>query len=352
MMKIIKEYTCDCGLNFGNKKDHWERHINRKYPCKALNKNMHQNAPKKHQNAPKKQKKIKNIIDDNMNALFLQETNELQCMLCLKIFSRKYCLNRHMNGRCKLKKEIDKSLIEEKSLNEKNVEEKNTEIDFIIKRLDQLENENKKLKKQINKTEYSKQTNINIDKQINNINVKIVNFNDLDYEEIDKRLFTNPLLNPRLHGKFIILQMIENVYINEAHPEYQNLIITDKNRGYVKIYNNGKWKTDNINTMNIVIDGIISHSKNILVELKQQFVNNSNAKNRLNTSEKYINLCDLEYLADLEDKQTNDDINNKDKIQRCKDFREMVYKDTINMSHDSKDILTKQKNLNEKIIEV
>jgi len=39
--------------------------------------------------------------------------------------------------------------------------------------------------------------------------------------------------------------------------------------GYVKIYNNGKWKTDNIETKNMIIDGILSHSKNILIKLKE-----------------------------------------------------------------------------------
>jgi len=43
----------------------------------------------------------------------------------------------------------------------------------------------------------------------------------------------------------------------------------------------------------------------------------------------------------LEDEQEQEDINNKDKIKRCKDFREMVYKDTINLFHDNKNILLK-----------
>ena len=221
---------------------------------------------------------------------------------------------------------------------------------MILKRLNDLENENKKLKIKINKTK--KTTNININQ--NNININqnniLINFNDLDYNDIDKKLFIQPIMNNRLFGKAIILQMIENVYINENHPEYQNLIITDKNRGYVKIYNNGKWKTDNIEMINMIIDGIISHSKNILIELKQHYLNNNNAKNRLNTSEKYINLCDLEYLEDLEDEQINDEINNKDKIKRCKDFREMVYKDTINLFHDNKKSLLKHKD--NKVIEI
>jgi hypothetical protein len=75
-------------------------------------------------------------------------------------------------------------------------------------------------------------------------------------------------------------------------------MIIDKNRGYIKIYNNEKWKTNNIKTINMIIDGIILHSKNILIELKLQYINNVLDKNRLNTSEKYVNIYDLEDLKD------------------------------------------------------
>ena len=72
------------------------------------------------------------------------------------------------------------------------------------------------------------------------------------FEKVNKKLFINPLLNIKLFGKEIILKMIENIYINDSYPEYQNIIITDKNRGYVKVYNNGKWQTNNIHTINII----------------------------------------------------------------------------------------------------
>ncbi len=79
-----------------------------------------------------------------------------------------------------------------------------------------------------------------------------------------------------------------NANINDNLPEYKNIIVTDKNRGYVKIYNNGKWKTDNVQIINLVIDGIISHSKTIWTELEQIYMNNYQAKNRLNIAIKQI----------------------------------------------------------------
>jgi hypothetical protein len=46
----------------------------------------------------------------------------------------------------------------------------------------------------------------------------------------------------------------------------------------------------------------------------------------------------LEYLVNLEDEQINEDADNKQQIQRCKEFREMVYKDIINLLHDTQEI--------------
>ncbi len=89
------------------------------------------------------------------------------------------------------------------------------------------------------------------------------------------------------------------------------------------------------------MDGIIEHSKTILDELFNIYSNNNQVKSRLTTSNKYVKLCDPEHLAELEDEQENDEINNSNQIKRCKDFREMVYKDTINLFHDNKNILLK-----------
>ena len=95
--------------------------------------------------------------------------------------------------------------------------------------------------------------------------------------------------------------------------------------------------------INFVINGIIEHSKTILDELNILYINNNRAKSRLNTSKKYIDLCDTEYLAELEDEHMNGDANNKAKIDRCKEFQELVFKGTINLFHDNKDIILKPK---------
>jgi hypothetical protein len=94
-----------------------------------------------------------------------------------------------------------------------------------------------------------------------------------------------------------------------------------------------------LNIINFVVDGIVEHSKSILDELYDIYLDNNQAINRLNTSKKYINLCDNEYLEELKEEQ----IDNKKEIKRCEEFRDMIFKDTINLFHDNKNILLKPK---------
>jgi len=372
--KKFKEYIvyiCNiCKKNFGNKKDHYDMHKNRKTSCVKKSNNELQNPPQVLQNSPIKkvqelsQEIINEDFDNNYNIEEIPlcvEINNIDennvednkvlfpCEYCHKLFAKKFNLTRHLNGRCKEKKIKNNEFAIVNEIKE--------QLNVLIKQNEELKKDNKKIKKELNAKKKNK-SNVNIinnNNIVNNIvnnNQRIVNFNNMNLEEVDKKLFIQPMINGNYQGKQILLKTIENIYINEEHPEYHNLIITDKNRGYVKVFNNGKWKTDNIKLINNVIDGIVFQSKNILIELKQQYVGNNRAMDRLNTSEKYVNLCDLEYLEDLKDAQENDGVNNIALINRCKEFRDMVYDDTINLFHDNKKTLLKTQKNNDKIIEI
>jgi len=267
----MKEYPCELCKKVFDRKSNYITHINRKIPCVEK---TPPNAPPLLPFPPQNQDNIKNDNDD-----------EYICEFCKKCFSKKYNLERHLKNVCNKNanientdklKELEDKFIEFK----KNMEIKmNEQIMKLKNDNEKLKKDNEKIKKQI-KIKRTKNvpikeilsskpnTNINIVNNITNnhnsnnttntnTNSNIVNFNNMDYSNIDKKLFINPLLNMKLYGKEIILKMIENIYINESYPEYQNIIITDKNRGYVKVYNNGKWKTNDINIINLVLDGII-----------------------------------------------------------------------------------------------
>ena len=351
-------YPCqNCGDIF-NKKSTYDYHINRKTPCVKITPIITPNTP--------------TITPNTLNIQIIDKENKkFCCEFCNLTFSRKYNLDRHQNKSCKEKdllKEKENKIKTDKELEQNPTKINEDKINLILKQNEELKNEIEKLKYKIKKTKNNKSQiiNNNINKKSignnnivnsnNNNNNKVINvvnnminFNDMNYNNIDKKLFIEPIMDRRLFGKAIILKMIENIYINENLLEYQNLVITDKNRGYVKVYNDGKWKTDNLNTINLVLNSIVDHSKIIIDELYTRYLNNSQAKNRINTSEKYIGYCDLEHLEELKDEQENDQTDNANEIKRCEEFREMVFKDTINLFHDNKNILLKLKKDNKLI---
>jgi predicted HNH restriction endonuclease len=409
-------YSCSCGMLFGNRKDNYLRHINKKNPCSALSNKAPEKAPKNSSKAPETKQ---SEVETKQNEI---KTNDIFCPYCLTKFFKKYGLNRHLDGRCKNKPVLSINKTEQE--NNKLIEIDN-KLNEILKQNEELKNENKKLKKQIKKTNKKPKTIIN--NLIINQNNILVNHNDMDLTKIDKKLFIQPLLHGI--GKQKILKTIENVYINEDYPEHHNIVITDKNRGYLKIYDNGEWKTYDFNLINTLIDKVLNQSKTYIFELKENYIikninkicindthpyyNKLNVKPKslfskyavpivnklpfeiyndgdwktndkelinivineiltqtinytiefkqqynkgmvdtLKTSEKYINFCDADFLEELKEQQNNDEKDNADLIKRCIEFRNMVCKDTINLLHDNKNKLIKTNPSKNKIIEL
>ena len=88
-----------------------------------------------------------------------------------------------------------------------------------------LKEENEKLNKQVIIQNNTTQNITNI--------IQINNFNDTK----DYNVNFNNLLKEI--GKIIYLKTIKNVYLNPEKPENHNIYVADKNRGLVKVYNNG-----------------------------------------------------------------------------------------------------------------
>jgi hypothetical protein len=316
--KIYIEYICPrCKKNFGNHKYHYNNHITKKNPC-VLDLYKHENNKNK-----------TNVVENND---LLKVCEELK-------------INQNTTEELKTNDNIIINLIEKMDILVKQNEEilkQNEEFKEDIKK---LKEDNEKIKNQltISNENNNKPTNINIAEANTNININIQlnSFGSIDYSSLDKKLFIDPILNQI--GKQIFLKMIKNVYINPELPQNHNLVITDKNRGYVKKYIDGKWETDDLKLINLVVNEIVEHSKVIYGELKDRFDNNNKIKNKLNTAKKYIDLCDIEFLTELEENEEDEE--NKKKIKRCKEFYEMIYKGTINLFHDNKELLTKAKNI-------
>lgn len=308
------EYVCDNCLKKFNQKNDFTRHKNRLNPCE------------------KKTKVNTDCNENNCNQTNNDETNNNETS------NEEYIEDDNIDDN----EDLVKNLI--KKINY--VIKQNEEFKNDIK---ELKEDNEKLRNKLisntnsnntnsNNTNTTNTTNTNSNNTIN-MNVHINNFNDTDYSQINKIKLLNTLIKEQ--GKFIYLKAIENLYLNPEKPENHNIYIADKNRGYVKKYNNGRWETDNLSIIDLIINNFIDYYKLSIDDIKLNPEKYEKIKNAINNKIKYIELCDLEYLSNLEDEQLYEDANNKDKIARCKEFREMVYDEIKNLLHDKKDIVLK-----------
>ena len=129
------------------------------------------------------------------------------------------------------------------------------------------------------------------------------------------------------------MKTIKNIFLNPEKPENHNIYIADKSRGFVKVYNNGLWETKNMNIIvDKIIDSVVEYFNLSIEEIKEDNERYQKLKNTIVSKVNYIQLCDLEYLDDLED----DTEENKERIQRCSEFRKIVYDEIVILFHDNK----------------
>lgn len=221
-------------------------------------------------------------------------------------------------------------------------------MDFIIKQNEEFKKQNEEFKEDINKLKednenlksqiiLSTETNKNDIKTFINVNIQINNFNDVDYSKMNPKNIIKTLIKEQ--GKQIILKTIQDIFINPEKPENHNIYVADKNRKYLKIYNDNKWNSDDFKIIDKLIEKIVNVYKLSIEEIKKDINLYDKIKQNIKNKMKYLNYCDLEYLAELEYEQENDEIDNKDEIKRSKEFYEMVQNDIINLLHDNKNII-------------
>jgi len=254
------------------------------------------------------------------------ELKKYICPKCYKDFNKKGDYTRHINRKngCETNKieELNNLILKLKEENDKLKEEK-----YIFKQEnDKLKEENKNLNNQV--ITYNK-TIQNIYNTNHNYIFNIKNFNDIkDYNGN----FQNFL---KFIGKSIYLNTVKNIYLNSEKPENHCVYVSDKSRGIVKIYNNGNWETKNMIIIDDIINNTVKYFNLSIEEIKSDKERYEKLKNTILNKANYIQMCDLDYLDVLED----DEEDNKERIQRCKDFRKMVYDEIITLLHDNKNIV-------------
>ena len=350
------EYSCEkCKKKFGNKKSNYVSHINKKFPCTSqviICTQITQETAKVDLFAPDCTSNNNSDIPNN-NLDTKNFIKKFKCNVCDYYFTRGSSLVRHMNNsKCNLEKVTqtkflesnDKIIISELvELNKKLIEQYN-EIKKELYELKKNKVIRKSISNNINKNNSSIVNSNNVtnsNNNSNNVNIQINNFGSEKYEDLNNKLFFEPMMKEM--GKQIFLKTIKNIYLNPEIPENHNIMVVDRNRQICKIYNNKRWITSNINVVDGLLERLVSYIKQKYEEYKINFAENERIQDRLKIVKKYIDKCDPDFLADLMDEFEEDGCREiKKRIKECEGFYDMVYKDTVNLLHDYKDVVTKK----------
>ena len=229
------EYKCArCGYTT-NQRCNFKNHLNRKNICNPLLEDisideikflygfehiekMLQNAPNCSKRAPHYSSHIAPNCSKrapNCSILLQNTVSKGTCEYCLRNFSRNSNLTKHLKT-CKKKKHHDLEILEEKN----------------------IEIEKLKLQLATNTTiSTTNNTNNNSHNTINNT-IIINNYGEENIEHIGKKYLLNLL--GRTHSAIPLL--VEKIHFDPAHPENQNIKLSNKKLPYIKIRKNDKWQ--------------------------------------------------------------------------------------------------------------
>ena len=299
------DYCCmRCGY-VAKQKNHLVNHLNRKNICTSILEDISIENIKKIYGFITQQKKPvleqeKPVLDSfskpgkNQEKPAFQKTRtgknqekpaflkkKIICEFCDKIFTRTYGLTCHLK-KCKKKKKQD--LV---------IEEKNNEIKELKEIVEKLLVENK------GNTHITNNTN-NSNNTTNHTTNNIININN--YGDEDTKYITSDYILKLLKNKpaKVIPELIKYTHFNNAHPENQNIKITNKKEPYIKIMKNNKWELqDKDETITDLIDRQQVHLMDEIIEEKiEENCNNSEKINIERCSELYNN-DNKEYMKRL-----------------------------------------------------
>ena len=288
-------HICEkCNKNF-DKKSNYLKHVNKKFNC------------------------IKNIvviptppIIQNLPPIIPANPSKLTCIHCNREFKRSDYLKKHLDERCKVKKQNDIN-IEKQNL--ENIELKNKLVE-LEKKIELIEKNNKNI------ITNNTNTNTNCNNTTNNItnNINIANFGTLDHKKIDNKVFYNSLI--KYSGLTPLLKFIEYVHKNDKLPEYKNVEITDLARNLGKFIEDNKWKLSDANE---IVDKVIDETYNYYEvkfnELEEEIDKKPQTeKTKIKRNKRFINT--MRGNEHFEQNDDGDFVDDDGKYVTVKDFQE------------------------------
>ncbi|AYV75340.1 MAG: hypothetical protein Terrestrivirus1_214 [Terrestrivirus sp.] len=227
------EYKCDKCSRIFNRKQSYDAHTIRKFSCI---------------------KDLPKLI--KINQILPIDENKCKCNYCNKEFCNKYTLERHLDNRCKVKKE-DTNKKEEiyqillKQMRE--MEENNKKMEENNKKMfNELKAENLKLKNELAKKDSITNNTINnINSQTNNTNnqqnnIKNLQINLIAHGKEDLSFITEDQIKKILYKGFKSIEnLTEIVHFDKNRPENHNVYISNIKDSYIMRYDGNDWKLMN-----------------------------------------------------------------------------------------------------------
>ena len=250
----MKFYECPrCGFT-SNIKTKYINHLKRKNICEPLL--CKTNLQKEYMKYDIKDKHIltpNNTIDTTKNVgshkITQNNTKNIKCKYCDKIFSRIDSLTRHYKT-CKDKKKTD---------------EANFHMEELVKILNeqkiQLEKKDKQIDKLIEKAGINNST---ITQNIQN-NIKLLAYDKTDLSDLTDKDFIK-CFN---HNNMCVPHLIKRIHFNPKKPENHNVFISNLKSGHIMIYNGRQWNTFNRDE---IVDDIFDNKNDILEQKIEEWV--------------------------------------------------------------------------------
>jgi len=215
----MNKFKCPNCLKKFNRKSNYERHLNRKYPCKIVINSTCSNS-KDGIPIPK----VEYIENNNI------------CNFCNRIYSTNFNLNKHLK-KCKIKKEEELK----QKLFDLLMKEQNKKIDeqnlFMKQQIDILQNQ---LKVKNNIKNNIKNNNIN-NINSNNKTINILAYNKTDLSHITDKDFEYIMKRCNM----CVPRLIEKTHYDPKRPENKNIFISNLRDRYVMQWNNKRWDLKN-----------------------------------------------------------------------------------------------------------